>query len=237
MRELGINWGVADNFGWGILGRNIATKLASMDGWRPILLQEPGRLGLPPLDQILAQEFLRRSAVLRRSIAVRSADSTLTLDFPVLHALGNGAVPAFAAEPPELRGASNAAITFMENTFLSPAHVEVFNTYDRVVGGSSWTTRVLRDRGVENVQTCLQGIDRTLFHPAPRREALPGKFLIFSAGKFEFRKGQDAVTAAFRKFHQRHKDAALIAVWGNDWPRTLGVERFRLSRHIQGPPP
>ena len=237
MRELGINWTIADNFGWGILGRNIATTLASAGGWRPILLQEPGRLGFPPLDQVLAQEFLRRSAARRRSIAERSEDSTVTLDFPVLHALGNGAAPAFATELPELRGGWNAAITFIENTFLTPVQVKVFNDFDRVVGGSSWTTRVLRERGVENVETCLQGIDRTIFHPAPRRDALPGKFLIFSAGKFEFRKGQDTVIAAFRNFHQRHPDAALIAVWGNDWPRALGVERFRLSRHIQGPPP
>jgi glycosyltransferase involved in cell wall biosynthesis len=237
VRELGINWGVADNFGWGILGRNIATTLASIGDWRPILLREPGRLGLPPLDQILAQEFLRRSAAMRRSIAERSADSVVTLDFPVLHALGNGAAPAFASESPKLRGGRNAAVTFMENTFLTREQVRVLNDFDRVVGGSSWITGVLAEWGVEKVQTCLQGIDRTIFHPAPSRDASPGKFLIFSAGKFEFRKSQDAVVAAFRNFHQRHPDAALIAVWGNDWPRTEGVGRFSLSRHIQGPPP
>lgn len=237
MRELGINWTIGDSFGWGVLGRNIATTLASSGNWRPILLREPGRLGLPPLDQVLAQTFLQRSENIRRSIAANPEQTAVTLDLPMLHALGNGATLAFANDPPELRGRWNAGIAFIENTHLTPAQVEVLNGFDRVVGGSSWTTQVLKERGVEDVETCLQGIDRTVFHPAPRRVALPGKFLVFSAGKFEYRKGQDAVIAAFRIFHQRHKDSALIGVWGNHWAQAAGVEQMRLSPHIQGPPP
>jgi glycosyltransferase involved in cell wall biosynthesis len=64
----------------------------------------------------------------------------------------------------------------------------------------------------------LQGIDPALFHPAPRRGLFPGRFVVFSGGKLEARKGQDNVMAAWRIFAARHPDAMLIAAWDNLWP-------------------
>jgi glycosyltransferase involved in cell wall biosynthesis len=63
----------------------------------------------------------------------------------------------------------------------------------------------------------LQGVDRSLFHPAPRSGAIPDRFVVFSGGKLEFRKGQDVVLAAFRAFHQRHREALLLTAWSSPW--------------------
>jgi glycosyltransferase involved in cell wall biosynthesis len=76
------------------------------------------------------------------------------------------------------------------------------------------------------VRTVLQGVDPALFHPAPRRGLMPDRFLVFSGGKLERRKGQDLVLAAFRVFAQRHPDALLVTAWHSPWPkvaRTLDV--------------
>ena len=50
-------------------------------------------------------------------------------------------------------------------------------------------------------------------------ELLPGRFVVFSGGKLELRKGQDIVVAAFRAFVERHPDAVLVNAWHNAWPK------------------
>jgi glycosyltransferase involved in cell wall biosynthesis len=77
---------------------------------------------------------------------------------------------------------------------------------------------VLRAHGAPAVELVLQGIDPALFHPAPRRGLFPGRFVVFSGGKLEARKGQDNVIAAWRIFAARHPDALLISAWHNHWP-------------------
>jgi glycosyltransferase involved in cell wall biosynthesis len=52
------------------------------------------------------------------------------------------------------------------------------------------------------------------------------RFVVFSGGKPEYRKGQDLVLRAFRIFAQRHKEAVLLTAWGSPWPhvaRELGA--------------
>jgi glycosyltransferase involved in cell wall biosynthesis len=47
---------------------------------------------------------------------------------------------------------------------------------------------------------------------------MPGRFLIFSGGKAELRKGQDIVLAAFKIFARRHPEATLVTAWHSPWP-------------------
>ncbi len=42
---------------------------------------------------------------------------------------------------------------------------------------------------------------------------ISGKFVVFSGGKLEFRKGQDLAVAAMRIFMQRHSDVVFITAW------------------------
>ena len=47
------------------------------------------------------------------------------------------------------------------------------------------------------------------------------RFVIYSAGKFEYRKAQDVVSIAFREFQKRHSDALLIFAWANQWTKIM----------------
>jgi hypothetical protein len=50
--------------------------------------------------------------------------------------------------------------------------------------------------------------------------------VIFSGGKLEFRKGQDIMVAAFKRFHARHPDSMLMVAWQNFWHKTIdGIEQ------------
>ena len=48
-----------------------------------------------------------------------------------------------------------------------------------------------------------------------------GTIRIFSGGKFEYRKGQDLVIAAFREFVKSHPEAHLVCAWHNPWPQLI----------------
>jgi len=73
----------------------------------------------------------------------------------------------------------------------------------------------------------LQGIDPSLFHPAPRRGLVNERFVVFSGGKLEYRKGQDLAVLAFSRFARRHPDALLLMAWGSPWP---GIARNLAGR-------
>jgi glycosyltransferase involved in cell wall biosynthesis len=109
-----------------------------------------------------------------------------------------------------------AGVIFFEDTNLPDAR-EICGSYDLIVTGATWCEEVLRERGVENVATVIQGVDLSTFHPAPRAHHLRDRFTIFSGGKMEHRKGQDLVILAFRAFAQRHPEALLVTAWHSPW--------------------
>lgn len=237
MRDIGLAWTIGSEYGWGTYGFQIASNLASGRLWQPVLLREPSTIECNPLERLTLDRTFRYSEIQRNKLAPFADQAFFNLSMPLLHAMGNGGKQAFSAEKPNLIGPWNAALTFLENTRLDLSEVERFNRFDAVIAGSTWVRDVLRESGVTKAKTCLQGIDPATFHPAPKRNAMPDRFLIFSGGKFEYRKAQDAVVAAFKIFRQRHHDAILIAVWGNRWPEASSVRMFRNSRLIDGAPP
>ncbi len=91
--------------------------------------------------------------------------------------------------------------------------------YDVLFAGSTWNTEKLVANGVKHAQTLIQGIDPNRFHPMAPSDRKG--FVVFSGGKFEFRKGQDYVIAAMRQFMASHRDVVLLAAWHNPWPQTM----------------
>lgn len=117
-----------------------------------------------------------------------------------------------------LRGKINLGYAFFEYE-LGPKAVENASKFDIVFVGSTWCLDRLKERGITNGQVLIQGVDHSIFYPRPR---IPdGKFKIFSGGKFEYRKGQDLVIAAFREFSKSHPDAHLVCSWFNPWPQLI----------------
>jgi tetratricopeptide (TPR) repeat protein len=105
------------------------------------------------------------------------------------------------------------------NSLLHPSH-----TWDCIVAGSSWCEHHLRIAGCESTTTILQGVDSVMFRVVPERDD-DGRFIVFSGGKFEFRKSHDIVIAAMNIFMTRHQDVWLACAWHNQWPfsvRTMG---------------
>jgi glycosyltransferase involved in cell wall biosynthesis len=47
------------------------------------------------------------------------------------------------------------------------------------------------------------------------------RFVVFSGGKFEFRKGQDIVIRAYKVLQDRHPDVMLVNAWYNPWPFSM----------------
>ena len=91
--------------------------------------------------------------------------------------------------------------------------------YDVLFAGSDWNTEKLKAVGIKQAETLVQGVDFDKFKPCPPSERKG--FVVFSGGKYEFRKGQDYVIAAMRHFMKQHADVVLLAAWHNPWPQTM----------------
>lgn len=230
MKTLGLNWTIGGNFGWGTYGVELVLHLMRRGGPRPLLLQDPVTYKTDALRTARLALAARSSAASRAGKGpVRIAGEANGL--VVAHALGNNAELAFAPEKVSFRAERQVALTFVENTVCSISARRQFAAFPLVVAGSSWCREVVESLGATNAVGCLQGVDPAIFHPAPRRGDFPDRFLIFSGGKLEFRKGQDIVQTAYRAFRSRHPEALLVAVWGNHWARSRGIEQFRHSPH------
>ncbi len=120
---------------------------------------------------------------------------------------------------------------FFEDTAFDAAARERASAYDVIIAGSTWNLEMLKSFGVGHARLVLQGIDPSLFHPAPRTGLMRDRFLVFSGGKLEFRKGQDIVVEAFRRFHATHPDAVLVTSWHNHWPQSMaGIDAMGYVR-------
>lgn len=118
-------------------------------------------------------------------------------------------------------GRINIGYCFFEHDILADHALGRQDTnWDFIVAGSRWCEYHLRLAGIRNTTTILQGVDPALFSPSAPREP-DGRFIVFSGGKFEYRKGQDIVIAAMRTFMERHPDAWLACIWENQWPLTM----------------
>ena len=217
-----IHWGISSYYGWGVYGLNLALQWVLDPDLQPVASRaiRMSQITLDPLRTLALREFVGMSAEfearLRDQIAV---DPSPRVDVPLLVGLGDD----FRSQPLEqgafLEGSPTLGVTFFENPSLSPDAVERARGFPWIITGSTWNEQILRARGVDRVTTVLQGIDPTLFHPAPRSGLFGSRFLVFSGGKLEFRKGQDLVVAALRGFLRRHPDAVLVTAWHSPWPQ------------------
>ena len=127
----------------------------------------------------------------------------------------------FRAYDPAAWDRINIGYCFFEHELLAaPFIAEAARRWDYIVAGSRWCEQQLRAGGMPRTCTILQGVDAERFSVQPPRTA-DGRFIVFSGGKFEFRKGQDIVIAAMRPFMQRHADVWLSCSWHNAWPHSL----------------
>jgi glycosyltransferase involved in cell wall biosynthesis len=219
LQTLYFDWAISTLFGWGVYGLNLlrhwsAVANAPAYSLSPIHLESLA--GMDPLGlRAIAQKLVDSDQLrLRRALDI---NPRAPMDGIVLHSLGNRFMGSSRPGQGGQTGAKTAGVIFFEDATL-PDAMAIANEYDLIVTGSTWCEAVLRARGVHNVSTVLQGIDPSLFHPAPRAGSLASRFAVFSGGKMERRKAQDIVLLAFRIFAARHQDAVLVTSWHSPWP-------------------
>jgi glycosyltransferase involved in cell wall biosynthesis len=129
----------------------------------------------------------------------------------------------------DARGWKNIGYTFNEFP-LAPEAIDNAKRYDLIFCGSTWCKDRLADAGIKNTTVLVQGVDHEIFKPGPPRPP-DGQFWIFSGGKFEYRKGQDLVLAAFKELLTTHPRVRLITAWENLWPGLC--DTMAESKHIK----
>ena len=130
---------------------------------------------------------------------------------------------------PNARGKSNLGYTFFENE-LTDRSLENSKSFDLVLGGSTWCMERMREQGITNSDVLIQGIDPDIFYPIDSSKRITkDRFVIFSGGKFELRKGQDLVLRAVKILQDKYPDVWLINCWYNLWPgsvRLMGYSKY-----------
>lgn len=197
---LNVSLPIANNYGWGICGLNLAYELASFGDIR-VFDPNPNS----PLKRYVPTDW--------------NPQLPYVVDEPMLHAIqGPSMFPLNLLTWSRTR---NVGLCFIEDPDLAGKYIEVANSYfDAFITGSKWCTNELKKRGFAPVDTALQGVDQSVFF---KRDNPPSgdKFVIGSFGKFEYRKGIDIVIAAFKKLMVDYPDAHLLCGWGNLWPDTM----------------
>jgi glycosyltransferase involved in cell wall biosynthesis len=221
--------------------RNTERDSGSMPGAGPwplragegLALQEPLYLGLVEGDNygwgVCSRYLIRELSRLtdcRVLSAADGSDRNGSLDGPLFQALtGVDFFPMFE----KARGRKNFAYTFFENE-LTPHSLENAKRYDLILGGSTWCRDRMRERGIDPCGVLIQGIDPERFFPI-EPEPPTERFVIFSGGKFELRKGQDLVLRAVKILQEKYPDIWLVNCWYNIWPESMRL--MGISPHIR----
>jgi len=229
--NLGIGWQLHDRTGWGIYGINLALQLEARPDCSPVPLLPLGYLPEHPLLRQKLKPVLKRCQQMERLAQLQPSSSLPVDNLIILQGLGNN----FAAAKLAWRSPRQIGVIFFENTLFNEHGRQLATTYPLIVTGSHWNEKILKNLDLPGrITTVIQGIDPTIFHPAPRAGLFKDRFVIFSGGKLEYRKAQDIVIAAFRAFRQRHPEALLLAAWHNAWPESM--QEIAAAGHVRGTP-
>lgn len=211
--QIGVGWQVGVPSGWGTYGTNLALALAQRNIEPALLLVSPNlKLSQPQVD--LLRPYILKHKEWRDAME----RGGLVLNFPLLHPLADGF--EFHDFVFGARGQPNVAIPFFESAVIPPENIAAAQKFDLVIAGSSWNADILAKHGIKvPVRTCLQGVDLAMFKPGRKAGHFGNRFVVFSGGKLEYRKGQDLVVAAFKRFYAKHPDALLVSAWHSPWPQ------------------
>ena len=233
MERIAITWQVSDVSGWGVFGLNLINQLIKIDGLQPLLLLPPDLKNIDPISQRLLEPLLKEQSELSRLSSLNIGKIAKISGAAVLHHLTDALTISDVSKT--FKGDKNLGIVFFETTTFDKLALQHIEEFDSIIAGSSWNGEVLQEQGLKNIQVLLQGVDTSLFRPFSNgREKLSNRFIIFSGGKLEYRKGQDIVLSAFKKFYSRHPDAILAAMWHSPWPKAS--RSMQLSPHVKSLP-
>ncbi len=209
---------VGNRHGWGVCGSYLTRGLAALG---PVKLFTSD-LSPELVPDELERQFLQSHAADRVEMNRIKGPQPYKVPYPVFQSItGEDLMPGY----PALEGTRRIGYTFFEQTRLAPTAIESARRYfDVVAAGSTWCEQVLRDHGLTATATLIQGVDRQIFNPeCPEKSYGKDRFVVFSGGKFELRKGQDLVLRAFKALQDRHPDVLLVTSWFNLWGSSMAT--------------
>ena len=213
-------------FGWGICGKYLVKELSEYAEIKYIT----EAFDLNDIGDELDFHFLKNKHMHPQEMGLTVSTPGVKLNYPVLKAITDQSLQPWLSN---LRGSFTAGYTFFEMNVLSPQNVQSGkNNFDIIVTGSKWCEAVLRKHGLNKVITIIQGIDPQLFNPThAEKELFKDRFVVFSGGKFELRKGQDIAIKAYKVLQDRHSDVMLVNAWYNPW--TSSMQTMATSPYIE----
>lgn len=202
MKKLFFDWGISDNSGWGIYGSNLLWYGMQDPRYEIFPLDWPPSF-IYPINPIIALEI-------DKYLNKRDPTTIITKGDTLLTALGN------TIEKKDKDGVlKEIGVIFFEANPLPKSEIENLKKFNAIISGSTWNHQQLESAGIKN-ELVIQGIDTDLFRPL-HKKFLKDRFVVFSGGKLEFRKGQDIALKAFSIFAKKHEDALLISCWRSPW--------------------
>lgn len=230
-QSIALTWRLSTLSGYGVYGIQIVLQALRRKVDKIILTRRAGVIDLPSEQQALLDPVVAFGNQVADMLA-QHPDQMLNLDHAVLQPVGNN----FSGMEGQGRVLGNPMIgcAAIEHKECSAIGRKVGKLYTKLIAISRWNENFLKELDVAPVHLCYQGIDSKLFSPKPPTGNWPGRFVVFSGGKFEFRKGQDIVAAAFKIFQARHKDALLVTAWQNLLP--VDPSPYILAGHCQDIP-
>jgi glycosyltransferase involved in cell wall biosynthesis len=226
-----IDFPLGSAHGWGVCGKYCTRELAQLTPTRMLADDfSPDVVG----DSFEWHELLKYHFAPQRLAGFPRQGEVARLDAPLLECITGREMLPFS---PKIRGTRTVGYSFFEDNILQPGWIEnARRHYDWVATGSTWCTQVLREHGLEQVSTVVQGVDQRIFFPdSSEREFFRDRFVVFSGGKIEFRKGQDIVMRAYKVLQDRHADVVLVNSWFNPWP--FSVHTMKATKLIRFNPP
>jgi glycosyltransferase involved in cell wall biosynthesis len=217
MQRILMRWQANSFTGWGVLGLNLFEQWAADPDIQPLMgapIAPRNVAGIDPLRYAVLQPAIAASNQFLEELAAGTSGlqegAVVAID-----GFGNGFTQNI--QRGNHVGFRNVARCIFDSTRME--HAGRIRGYDSVLCASQWSAALLRAATDIPVTMIHEGIDHSLFLPAPRSGVLdPECFYVFTGGKIEFRKAQDLVLLAFREFAARHDDAVLVAAWNSVTP-------------------
>ena len=232
-KPLAISWVLSTISGYGIYGTQILLQYLRRGGAAKdfILTSTPSISTLPPLTQAKIDPIYQLGYQLYEFLQ-KNPKELLSFKHPALHAVCSD-FGGFLGQD-RVWGTPNVGCAAIEHLVCTPHGRKIAKNYDMFIAISKWNADYIKSLDVGPTYLCYQGVDPSLFFPGPKSGLFGDRFVIFSGGKFEFRKGQDIVLAAFKRFRERHPEALLVAAWQNLLKADL--QAFTLAGHIDSIP-
>ncbi len=204
------------NFGWGVCGKYLVKEISDITDVKFITED----FSAEDIGDEFEFHFLKSKLLSDEEAQTINNNVGRNVEGPILQAIGNQTMTPWG---PEINGSFKAGYTFFEENILQPEYIQNGkNNFDIVITGSKWCEEVLRNYGLDNVKTVIQGVDQQIFNSyQSEKEIFKDNFVVFSGGKFEIRKGQDIVIRAYKVLQDRHKDVMLVNAWYNIWGHSM----------------